>query len=681
MANGEFEFNTSNRYIIGKIVWSSAANVTANASTVTTILYYKKSSESTSTTYGTFNGNININGTIKTINKRITLNCNDTYQEISRMTVPNVTHNSDGTKSITISASGGISGTTFSNSNGNRTVILDTIPRESRISNFNDFVVGENIKIGITKYSKEFIDTLTIKCGNITIKTINNYISNSNISFSENELNKIYEIMKLVTIIDFTTTITTKAGNKIIGSNSKTVKGSLKECNPKFITNNISYYDNNIKTVEVTEDDQFIVQSLSELVVNIKAAVPQKGAGISLYDVNVNGVRKTMTTSGRLNFGKVNSSQNVQIECTVTDSRGNKTTAKKTIKILEWSLPKAEIILERLNNYEDTTYLTVKSNYSSVNNKNAIQIKYMYSVNNAFEATKNNIIVGDAVGLRNMTPSGDSSIICEITESEIKKITKNSEVIRFSNRNYIEEKIDEDYIDIIAYYEPNSLNQYTTEYLLVRYDKKTQKIISNDSLPGYYLNSDIVQSINKKAISYKYLYLKSIPNYQTIENNEKIEKSCAKDRIWYFKILIKDKFGQTIYNLILQKGRPILYIDILNLGVGINCFPKGKGLWTDEEWEDIELEKGFAGVLDCYTPQYKKSGDLLYFRGCVWKQNGTFTTNSEKIGKIDYNLDKRVILGNLGKRIDIDKLGNINVKKTTTDDQFVSLDGLTIFLK
>ena len=216
MANGEFEFNTSNRYIIGKIVWSSAANVTANASTVTTILYYKKSSESTSTTYGTFNGNININGTIKTINKRITLNCNDTYQEISRMTVPNVTHNSDGTKSITISASGGISGTTFSNSNGNRTVILDTIPRESRISNFNDFVVGENIKIGITKYSKEFIDTLTIKCGNITIKTINNYISNSNISFSENELNKIYEIMKLVTIIDFTTTITTKAGNKII---------------------------------------------------------------------------------------------------------------------------------------------------------------------------------------------------------------------------------------------------------------------------------------------------------------------------------------------------------------------------------------------------------------------------------------------------------------------------------
>lgn len=46
-----------------------------------------------------------------------------------------------------------------------------------------------------------------------------------------------------------------------------------------------------------------------------------------------------------------------------------------------------------------------------------------------------------------------------------------------------------------------------------------------------------------------------------------------KDSAWNYKIILKDSFGTTTYNLILPKGRFILFVDTKKLSVGINCFP------------------------------------------------------------------------------------------------------------
>jgi hypothetical protein len=77
-----------------------------------------------------------------------------------------------------------------------------------------------------------------------------------------------------------------------------------------------------------------------------------------------------------LDFGKINSSSNVEISVKVTDSRGNSTTATKTVTVLAWKEPTFTVKLERLNNYEDKTYLTVKANISSVNKMNSMAIAY-----------------------------------------------------------------------------------------------------------------------------------------------------------------------------------------------------------------------------------------------------------------------------------------------------------------
>ena len=130
MAGDSFTFSTANKYITGKIEWSSESNgSTANSSDVTVKLYYKKSKSATSATYGTLKGKLYINGKRYDYSKSITLSCNNTYKLVASKTVE-IDHNNDGTKSIVIDATGAISGTSFTSSSCPATTIkLDTIPR------------------------------------------------------------------------------------------------------------------------------------------------------------------------------------------------------------------------------------------------------------------------------------------------------------------------------------------------------------------------------------------------------------------------------------------------------------------------------------------------------------------------------------------------------------------------
>ena len=92
----------------------------------------------------------------------------------------------------------------------------------------------------------------------------------------------------------------------------------------------------------------------------------------------------------------MNVSSDIQVSIKVIDSRGNSTTAKKTISILDWVLPSASILLSRLNNYEDETHLKVTGKISSVNSKNAIEsIIYRFKKVSELEYSDNILIEND----------------------------------------------------------------------------------------------------------------------------------------------------------------------------------------------------------------------------------------------------------------------------------------------
>lgn len=143
--------------------------------------------------------------------------------------------------------------------------------------------------------------------------------------------------------------------------------------------NSFTYVDSNSTVVAITGNNQHIVQNYSTLVAQVGTATANKSAGgISKYVVECNGITVQGTTAGNFNVGKIDSNTNVDLKLTVTDTRG--LTASKTIKVtmLAHNTPTAVVTLERLNNYEDETYLTVDGSVSSVNGKNTVSIKYRY---------------------------------------------------------------------------------------------------------------------------------------------------------------------------------------------------------------------------------------------------------------------------------------------------------------
>lgn len=239
-----------------------------------------------------------------------------------------------------------------------------------------NFVIGDDIPISITKYDDAYWDDLVITYGGTTVKTIYGVSGDIEAYFTDGELNVIYGLMEKVKSGTFTFTLTTTAESGVLGTSVKTATGSITNANPTYTASKVTYADTNTTVVGITGNNQHIVQNKSTLTVTLSGATGNKGAKISKYDVTVNGVTKTATTSGSVSFGTVNTSQDTKITVVVTDSRGNTTTVEKTVTILAYATPVMNVTLERLNNYEDETYLTVGVTLASINGKNTTSISY-----------------------------------------------------------------------------------------------------------------------------------------------------------------------------------------------------------------------------------------------------------------------------------------------------------------
>lgn len=242
------------------------------------------------------------------------------------------------------------------------------------------FDVDDGFTVSITKYDTTFTDTLVVSYDGTTVKTVSGITNGTKVTFA-NELTTIYNLMKNVKSGTFTFDLTTTSGSTLIGSSTQTATGSITNANPKFGGEQVDYADTNGASVNVTGNARHIVQNQSYLVVTFGAATGNKGATITEYTIEVNGVTKTAVNSGSVDFGLINSSQDVELKVTAFDSRGNNTVVSKTVTVLAWTSPIFTATIERLNNYEDTTYLTVDATVPYLNGKNEATITYMVKQN------------------------------------------------------------------------------------------------------------------------------------------------------------------------------------------------------------------------------------------------------------------------------------------------------------
>lgn len=178
MANKTIELNrsaSSGSYIIGKIVCDATADYTLNNSDVTCRIYVHKGNDSTLLTVptsGTWSYSMSINGKAfsGTVSKDVLLD----WVLLATVSVSDIAHNDDGTKSIAISGSvTAPSGTTLAGhkASGSGTFTLDTVPRASTITSTSNVTLGNACNVKWTPASASFRYKLKFTIGNWSYTT------------------------------------------------------------------------------------------------------------------------------------------------------------------------------------------------------------------------------------------------------------------------------------------------------------------------------------------------------------------------------------------------------------------------------------------------------------------------------------------------------------------------------
>lgn len=159
--SGSFTGTTANSAVIPTITWSAVQSQEGNYSDVTAVLTYDRTN-SGYTTYGTWSGTLTIDAAATAGSRYLEIGY-QTHTEAIRTTV-RVYHGADGSGQVTISASGGIPGTSLSSTEIAQTVTLDTIPRASALS-FGTFTLGTATGISVQAASEDFRHTIRCTLG------------------------------------------------------------------------------------------------------------------------------------------------------------------------------------------------------------------------------------------------------------------------------------------------------------------------------------------------------------------------------------------------------------------------------------------------------------------------------------------------------------------------------------
>lgn len=336
--SGTFYGTTSNEYVRPKIVWSATQSVSGNYSTVKATLYYSRTNTGY-TTYGTGTFKLVINGNSNSVTKKVEITYNSNTVAVTHTV--QVGHNADGTKSITISATGGIPGTSFSSTSISSTVTLDTIPRATTPTlSASSADMGASVTINMPRASSSFTHDLAYKLG-----------SGSWVSIATGRgTSYAWTVPDLATSLPNTTSgtvtirCTTKNGGTTIGS--KTVSLTVKV--PASVVPTLSSFSTSDATAGLAAQFGAYVKSKSKLAITVGAAGAKGSTPIGCV-VTFEG--KTYTAKFSLTGGAYQATITTSvlptagtrsIKVLIMDSRSRTITTTRTVSVLDYSPPQIQ---------------------------------------------------------------------------------------------------------------------------------------------------------------------------------------------------------------------------------------------------------------------------------------------------------------------------------------------------
>lgn len=320
-----------------------------------------------------------INGTTRTCTLRV-------YNGSSTVTLASgsqtVSHNSDGTKTVSFSFSVTSQSASYliGSCSASGSITLTTIPRASTFTASNG-TLGTSQTFTVTRASTSFTHTLTYKVGSAT-GTIEPAKTTGNLTWTPPT--SLASQNTTGTSLSCTLTLTTYSGNTSIGTSSKTITLTIPAGNPSFTLGTsdtkgyLSTYSGYIKTKSV------IRTSLTSVSCTYSASVKS-------YSVTY---RKTKASGASLATGSTattdwtpNWAGTVHITARVTDSRGRYTEKTTTVTVLDYANPTINTLtVGRYSDSAGTTKndageyakVTYAGTYTSLSNKNSANITIKY---------------------------------------------------------------------------------------------------------------------------------------------------------------------------------------------------------------------------------------------------------------------------------------------------------------
>lgn len=397
MASFEGSIGTPSGGFNLKVEYSISQNISGNYSNVTATGYVKRNNSSYYPYNSSSSSTLTINGTGKGYSGSYDLR-SDGYKTIVSNTVK-VDHNTDGTKSITISFSfNGLLSSYYPNGSISKTITLPTIPRAATVTSATDFNDETNPTIAFNNPGGfQLQPYLNFYLSGSLIKQLyrdkGSYSSPYTWSLTDEEREELRKILSNNNSCTVNEGVDTYNGSTKLGYSSIGKTFSIINANPIF--NNFVFEDVNETTLALTGNNQNIIKGYSNIEVTISnsdKAEAQKSATMNKYRYTVGDSSKDITYSEELAVTEtINNVTTGVFNVYAIDSRNNSTLVTKNANsIIDYTpLNKGNIETSRTNGVSQDVTLKFDGSINLVSfglTENSIKsAKYRYSIKNKEE--------------------------------------------------------------------------------------------------------------------------------------------------------------------------------------------------------------------------------------------------------------------------------------------------------
>ena len=406
-----------------RVDWSATQNVGNNTSKVTCAFYLVQASSWSLNISSRTDNEATINGTRSTWTSVAISNSGGKTTKLGSVTSGNISHNADGTKSITLSAKfnieATISGTYYSSITASTTVTLNTIPRATTPSLSSSSVnMGSAVTISLPRASSSFTHNLAYSFNGGSYTSITTG-AGSSYSWTVPD---VASSIPSATSGKMTVRCITYNGSTAIGTKYAYLTANV----PTSVIPTVSTVAVSEATAGLAAQFGVYVQNKSTLSVTVTGA-GAKGSTITGYSTTVMG--KTHTTR-TFTSGVLTTAGTVTLSTKVKDSRGRWSAAKTTnVTVVAYSKPK----VQKLRAYrvdssgaadEQGTYLALDCQYSvaAVSNKNTasavIEFRPYGSTSWTQMLTRTSLSTNETIKPKDRTFSVDSQYEVRITVTD-----------------------------------------------------------------------------------------------------------------------------------------------------------------------------------------------------------------------------------------------------------------------